>query len=43
MANPPILALENPMDRRSWEAIVHGIAGNDTTEPTNTQHRISSG
>ena len=26
--------LENPMDRGSWQAVVHGVAELDTTETT---------
>ena len=35
-----ILAWRNPMDRRPWQAIVHGVAEADTTE--STEHTCTS-
>ena len=36
-------SLENPMDRGSWQATVHGIAEPDTTERLNNKIRIAYG
>ena len=32
--------LENFMDRGAWQAIVHGVAKNQTTEPTEHSQQI---
>ena len=31
--------LENPMDREAWQAVVHRVAGLDTTEVTKQQQQ----
>ena len=30
---PPVFLPENPMDRGTWQATVHGVTESDTTEP----------
>ena len=35
-----ILCLENPMDRKSWQAAVHSVAESDMTEATSQTWHI---